>query len=159
GMLVSALAFGALLSRFSELRLIQVVQGAGLVTLILNCIALWKQEPRNPARTSSREPRPRFSDVWNSFIKVAQARRFLVAVALGTAAFSMQDILLEPYGGQVLHLNVGATTALTAIMAMGTLFAFALAARALTRGVDPSRLAAYGATLGLGAFAAVILAA
>jgi hypothetical protein len=29
-----------------------------------------------------------------------------VAVGLGTAAFSMQDILLEPYGGEILrHLG------------------------------------------------------
>jgi hypothetical protein len=36
------------------------------------------------------------------------ARRFLVAVGLGTAGFSMQDIILEPYGGQILGLSVGA---------------------------------------------------
>ena len=31
----------------------------------------------------------------------------------------MQDILLEPYGGKILHLPVGATTALTAMLALG----------------------------------------
>ena len=31
----------------------------------------------------------------------------------------MQDILLEPYGGKILHLPVGATTALTAMLAFG----------------------------------------
>ena len=34
---------------------------------------------------------------------------------MGTVAFSMQDVLLEPYGGKVLHLPVGATTSLTAL--------------------------------------------
>ena len=54
---------------------------------------------------------------------------------------------------------MGATTELTALIAAGSLTAFALAARALGRGTDPYRLAAGGALLGLGAFAAVILAA
>ena len=44
-------------------------------------------------------------------------------------------------------------------MAGGTLAAFALAARALGRGADPHRLAAFGAVIGLAAFSAVIFAA
>ncbi len=80
---------------------------------------------------------------WRAFVADPAARRcLLVAVGLGTAAFSMQDILLEPYGGEILHLSVGATTALTALLAGGALVAFALAARLLARGADPYRLAA-----------------
>jgi MFS transporter, BCD family, chlorophyll transporter len=159
GMVASSLSFGFLLARFSELRLIQVVQGAGLVTMILNCIALWKQEARDPTRTSLSAPEARFSDSWHAFTAKPGSVRFLTAVGLGSAAFSMQDILLEPYGGQILHLTVGATTQLTAIISIGSLLAFALSARRLARHADPCRLAAAGATLGLLAFAAVILAA
>ena len=80
-------------------------------------------------------------------------------MGLGTAAFNMQDIILEPYGGQVLHLPVAATTALTAMLAGGALAAYSIAARFLGHGSDPYRLAAYGAVMGLFAFAAVIFAA
>jgi BCD family chlorophyll transporter-like MFS transporter len=80
-------------------------------------------------------------------------------VGLGTAGFSMQDILLEPYGGEVLGLSVGATTALTALLAGGTLLAFALAARRLGRGSDAYRLSALGALIGVVAFSAVVFAA
>jgi BCD family chlorophyll transporter-like MFS transporter len=83
----------------------------------------------------------------------------LVAVGLGAAAFSMQDILLEPYGGQILGLSVGATTLLTALLAGGTLVAFALAARLLSAGMDPHRLAAVGALVGIVAFSCVIFSA
>ena len=34
---------------FSQLALIQVVQGAALLTMVINLIALWKQEARDPA--------------------------------------------------------------------------------------------------------------
>ena len=71
----------------------------------------------------------------------------------------MQDVLLEPYGGEILGLSVGATTALTALLAGGTLAGFALAARALGRGVDGYRLAALGALVGVAAFTAVVFAA
>jgi BCD family chlorophyll transporter-like MFS transporter len=159
GMVASSLLFGVLLADFGQVRLIQVIQGAALATMVLNCIALWKQEARDPARTAADRPRPAFGDAWREFSHGGRASRLLVAVGLGTAAFSMQDILLEPYGGQIMGLSVGATTALTAVLAAGTLAAFAVAARGLGRGVDPHRLAATGAVVGLAAFAAVIFAA
>ena len=159
GMVAAALVFGALLANFAQLRLIQVIQGAGLVTMALNVVALWKQEARNPSRASAAERHPAFREAWRTFVAGGRPIRLLVAVGLGTAAFSMQDILLEPYGGQILGLSVGATTALTALLAGGTLVAFAYAARALSRGADPHRLAATGAVIGLFAFAAVIFAA
>ena len=58
GMVVSSIAFGALLAHFSEMRLIQVVQGAALLTMVLNGAALWKQEPRRPASAADSEPQP-----------------------------------------------------------------------------------------------------
>jgi BCD family chlorophyll transporter-like MFS transporter len=160
GMVVSALVASALLEDFSALRLIQVVQGAALITMVLNCIALWKQEARDPAHTADDgSPRPAFRAAWREFTSHPGARRFLVTVGLGTAAFTMQDILLEPYGGEVLRLGVAATTELTAYLASGTLAAFALAARRLGHGGDPHRIAALGALVGVFAFAAIIFAA
>lgn len=159
GMAASALVFGALLADFGQIKLIQVVQGAGLITLLLNMAALWKQEARDPSRTANQPPRIPFREVWRSFSRQRGVQRSLVAVGLGTAAFSMQDVLLEPYGGEILGLSVSATTLLTALLAGGTLGGFALAARALARQADPYRLAAHGLMIGVVAFSAVIFAA
>jgi MFS transporter, BCD family, chlorophyll transporter len=156
GMVASGVILGALLADFSQLRLIQVVQGAAVVTMALNLVALWKQEARNPSRTRHDAPRPDFSTAWHSFLRGGQASRRLVATGIGTAAFSMQDVLLEPYGGQILRLSVGATTALTAVLAGGGIAGLALAARRLNRGADPHRVAALGALAGIAAFSAVI---
>lgn len=158
GMATSAVAFGALLANFSELRLIQVVQGAAVVTIVLNGIALWKQEPRNP-NAHLDAPQVEFQDAWKKFAATGRMRRRLIATGLGTAGFSMQDILLEPYGGKVLHLPVGATTALTAMLAIGGGAGLWLAARRLSRGADAHRVAALGAVVGILAFAAVTFAA
>lgn len=159
GMVGGSMAFGALLSgTFSPLRLIQTIQGAAVVTLLLNVIALWRQEPRNLERLAAPEDAQRFSVAWRNFTAPSDTRRLLATVGFGTAAFSMQDVLLEPYGGQILHMAVGATSLLTALSAGGALVAFALSARALRRGADPLRLAAQGALVGVAAFAAVVFA-
>jgi len=159
GMAVSAVILGWLLTDFSPTRLVQCIQGTAVVTVILNSIALWKQEPLDVNRAKEERKRQSFRAAWQAFTRGGRASRLLVAVALGTAGFSMQDILLEPYGGQILHLEVGATTTLTAIMALGALAAFALAARWLDHRSDPCRFAAMGALVGLCAFSAVIFAA
>jgi BCD family chlorophyll transporter-like MFS transporter len=156
---VSAVVFGLLRADFSALRLIKVIQGAALVTVVLNGIALWKQEPRSPGRTARDLPRQSFSESWALYAGKGRARRRLVATGLGTAAFSMQDILLEPYGGQILHLPVAATTALTALLAAGGGLGLLVAARWLDRGGDAFRVAASGAVVGIAAFSAVVFAA
>jgi MFS transporter, BCD family, chlorophyll transporter len=155
GMVGFGLILGVLLQDFSPLKLVQVVQGAALVTVLLNGIALWKQEARRPAAAAT-TARPSFRHAWQEFAATPRVRRLLTAVGLGTAAFSMQDVLLEPYGGQILGMGVGGTSLLTAITALGALLAFALAARQLQRGADAVRLAALGALTGVCAFAAIV---
>lgn len=160
GMIVSALVFGAMLVEFTPGRLVQVIQASALATMVLNVVSLWKQEARRPLRYQKLPERePTFQESWAQFAAGEHSLRRLVAVGLGTMAFGMADILLEPYGGQVLQLTVGSTTKLTAAFALGSLVGFALASRVLTRGVDPVRLAGLGAAIGVPGFAAVICAA
>jgi len=161
GAVGGSLIFSVLLTDFSPQRLVQVVQGTAMVVLCLNAFALWKQEPRNPQRAAARRQvtRPSFKTVWANFINLPKARRFLWTTGLGTLAFNMQDVVLEPYGGEILHLSVGATSALTAMLAGGALLGFVLAGRQLARGMDPLLLAATGTVLGIPAFSAIIFSA
>jgi len=159
GMFAGGLVFGVLLAEFSQLRLIQVIQGSAILTMVLNGIALWKQEARDPSRTRHDAPPVHFDNAWRDLTRSAGWRRRLVAVGLGAAAFSMQDVLLEPYGGQVLGMSVGGTTLLTAIFAAGGVVGFALAAARLTKGDDAHRLSALGALAGVAGFALVLFAA
>jgi BCD family chlorophyll transporter-like MFS transporter len=155
GMVGGALSFGLLLNDFSQIRLIQVVQGVAAATMALNIIALWKQEARDPSNTKG-QPGADFYDAWRKLHSAPGSIRLLAVVGFGTAAFSMQDILLEPYGGEILKLSVSSTTFMTAILAGGTLCGFSLAAYCLARGYDPYRLAANGPLIGVVAFTAVI---
>ncbi len=156
GTVVAAVSFGLLLSPFSELRLVQVVQGAGALTIVLNGAALWKQEPRNRNRTKSVLPSVTFADSWRAYTQTGQSARRLLSIGMGTVAFSMQDVLLEPYGGRVLHLPVSATTSLTAFLAVGGGLGLGLAAYRLKGGSDPYTVAGLGALAGLAAFACLL---
>ena len=158
GMFFSALLFGWLLSDFTQLKLIKVVQGAAAITVVLNGIALWKQEARQPQQTSADRERTPFRQAWRALIAQPGAVRLLVTVAIGSAAFSMQDVLLEPFGGEILGLSVAQTTLLTALLAGGMLLAFMLAAQKLRQGTDANLLAAVGVMVGIAAFSAVLLA-
>lgn len=161
GSIVSALIFGYLLADFTPGRLVQVIQGAGVATVVLNGIAVWKQEARSRARLgpAAAAPDPTFQQSWASFMAGDRALARLVAVGVGTLAFSMQDVMLEPYGGQILGLAVSRTTLLTAAMAGGGLLGFSLASYVLSRGFDAFRMASLGAMLGVPAFVMIILAA
>jgi BCD family chlorophyll transporter-like MFS transporter len=158
GMIGSGVVFSLLLVDYSHTRLVQVVQATAVLTLVLNLVAVWKQEPRDRLRArASADPTP-FRAAWQAFAAHGRVTRFLLAVGLGTAAFNMQDIILEPYGAEVLGLSVGQTTLLTGLMAAGAIVACALAARLLARRADPQRVAALGLVAGLVAFSCVVFA-
>ncbi len=160
GMGISALLIGWLLREFTPIRLVRVVQGAAVAGLLLNLIALWKQERVIPMTKAQRAaPRPLFSEAWSDFMSGGKAGRLLVTVFIGTMAFNMQDVLLEPYGGEVLGLSVSSTTLLTALWAAGALVGFAYAAKRLASKTSSYRLAAVGLLAGLAAFSAVIFSA
>jgi BCD family chlorophyll transporter-like MFS transporter len=160
GMALSSIVVGWLLRDYDPITLVRVVQGCGAMTLILNLIALWKQEKVRPMSAEEiAAPRPRFREAWADLRTVPDALRLMVVVALGALGFNMQDVLLEPYGGEILGLSVSATTLLTASSAMGALAGFWLAARWLGRGMDPLRMAARGPLVGIAALSAVIFSA
>jgi MFS transporter, BCD family, chlorophyll transporter len=158
GLVTCSGLYGVALEQYSHTRLIQVIQGTAVCVMILNIVALWKQEPRNASRTTQPQSRLQFQVIWKKFQASNRVVRFLVALGLGTAAFNMQDIILEPYGGQILNLSVSGTAVLTGLMALGSLIAFWLSAIYLKRQIDPHRLAAIGLLVGLAAFSAVVFA-
>ena len=161
GMVVASAMYGLMLRHFNKVVLIQVIQGAAEITLLLNIFAVWKQEARGSAPT--KQPgvaRPPFLVAWRQFVQECpQLLRLLAAIGIGSFAFTLQDVLLEPFGGQVLGLGVAATTLLTGIMASGAIVSFAIASRRASRGADPIRLCGAGAVIGMFGFALIIFSA
>lgn len=160
GMAVSAVILGLLLRDFNPIKLVQVVQGCGVATMVLNLIALWKQENVKPMTAAEMaEVKPIFHEGWRDLMAGGQAGRLLMVVMMGTMGFQMQDVLLEPYGAEILGLSVGSTTWLTACNAMGALVGFMLAGKWMAGGQDMFRMASRGILVGVIAFLMVVFAA
>jgi BCD family chlorophyll transporter-like MFS transporter len=159
GMMGSALVLGDLLYDYSPGQLIRVVQAVAVITLVLNVIAVWKQEARSRQRAPGTPLEESFQNSWKVFCEGPHTIRRLLAVGLGSMAFTMEDVLLEPYGGEILKLSVSSTTLLTATLALGGLIGFGWASRVISRGADPYQMASWGAWIGLPAFVLIIFAA
>lgn len=159
GVVVSAFVYGFVLAEYTEIRLIRVIQGSALLTVWINGYSCWQQEPRRRGIVPYQkgERRPVFREAWQAFVQGGKVIRLLVAVAIGFFAFNLQDVLLEPYGGQILHLTVSQTTALTGMMALGAVLSFAASAKLLEGGFDPIRVAAIGAVAGMCALSFVLV--
>ncbi|AMW04580.1 BCD family MFS transporter [Gemmatimonas phototrophica] len=160
GTLVSALVLERLLQGFTPFKLIQVIQGTAVFTVICNAFSLWKQEVRvrGVVEYKKGERRPMFSEAWRTFSEGGQAVRLLIASGLGFFAFNLQDVLLEPYGGEILKFTVAETTALTAIMAFGAVIAFAWAANVMRADTDPVKMASHGVIVGVIGFSLIAAA-
>ncbi|PTE14366.1 PucC family protein [Pseudogemmobacter blasticus] len=159
GMIISAWLYGMLLVQYSPGRLIQVIQGSAVVTIALNGYAMWKQEARNPRRARDVAEEIGFSASLKALSNIRGMKPLLLLIAFGTAGFGMADVLMEPFGGQVLGMTVSETTKLTVVLALGTLVGFVGASRWLARGRAPLGVALFGALVGVPAFGVVILSA
>jgi BCD family chlorophyll transporter-like MFS transporter len=161
GMTLCSVAVSGLLADYTPIKLIKVIQGTAVVALGVNVFACWRQEAgdREWARAQRGKRQPVFMEAWLKFIDGGPAVRLLTATFIGMFALNLQDVLLEPYGGEVLGLSVSQTTWLTGVYTIGSLAALGLAAPMLARGWDPTRVSWAGLAAGAVGFVLIIVAA
>ncbi len=153
GMVGGALTYGALLAHFTEIKLIQVIQGTAMATMVAE---RHRAVEAGAAQSGADRPRPRASDV-PAGLGNLQARRRTRSAASSPSAWARSPSACRTScwsrtAARSCILPVGTTTLLSALLAAGGLTGFGLAARWLGRGADPYRLAALGALVGLVAF-------
>ncbi len=106
-----------------------------------------------PARHSADNPLQAYRVVTAN----PMARRFFVYLVLVLVSIHAQDVLLEPYGAEVLGMPVSMTTRLTSIWGVGVLVSL-VGGLPLVRRWGKKRSANVGAAVAAGAFALIILA-
>lgn len=160
GTIVSAIIVSALLQDYSHGLLIQVMQGSALVMVVLTALALVGQEKlnRDGSIVSNLESvRVRLS-LWESIKQLGQQRilqGLFAVIFVATMAFATHDVLLEPYGGQVLNMSVSETLQLTALWGVTTIVGVIGAGLMLYRKQSPALLIALGCAVGLMGFATI----
>jgi MFS transporter, BCD family, chlorophyll transporter len=160
GTVVSAVIVSGLLIEYSHRLLIQVMQGAAAVFVLLTVISLWRQERLRPNGTidSPLETVRIRLTLWES-IRLLGGQKALqglfTVIFIATLAFATHDVLLEPYGGQVLGMSVSATMSLTALWGVMTICGVVLAGWLLWRRRSPALLIGLGCGVGLVGFAVI----
>ncbi|MBI3348551.1 MAG: BCD family MFS transporter [Burkholderiales bacterium] len=132
GFVVTAGVAGSLLDPFSAGRLLWVAGGVALSAVVLTVLALIGLE--GPAQTAAETQAPvPFKEALAHAWGEPRARRFTIFVFVSMLAFSMQDLILEPFAGLVFGLTPGATTQLSGAQHGGALVGMLLAAAAGSR--------------------------
>lgn len=160
GTVVSGVVVSRLLVDYSHILLIRVMQGSAMMFVVLTVIALWKQEQLNrdgTVKSDLKTVRIRLS-LWESLRVLGSEqvlKGFFIVVFIATMAFATHDVLLEPYGGQVLGMSVSSTMQLTVLWGVANILGVALAAFFLWRKGPPVLLIGLGCAFGLLGFAVI----
>lgn len=122
GIVVSAGVAGALLEPFSFDRLFRVAGGIALAALVLTALATFRLERMVPrAVPDGAASDASLGHALRGVLAEPAARRFTVFVFLSMLAYSMQDLILEPFAGIVFGMTPAQSTSLSAVQHSGVL--------------------------------------
>lgn len=131
GIAVTAGSAGSLLDPFSMSRLIvvtSIVCGVALLLATVGVTGLEKRWPRVTALSPAPTPAPNFATAWREVSHEESTVRFALFVFVAMLAYSMQDLILEPFAGRVFGLTPGASTRLSGSQHAGVMLGMIVAA-------------------------------
>lgn len=114
GIVAAAITVGQLLKPFSPERLMWVASGLALVMICVTVLATFRLERQAGqfAETAKSGPTPDFRSALREIWAEKAARRFTIFIFVSMIAFSMQDLILEPFGGLIFDMSPGQSTQL-----------------------------------------------
>lgn len=125
GIVVTASTAGRLLEPFSPERLMQVAIGVAGGAFVLSCLAVIGIEGETVAPGKPTAPAD-FGTALHGIWSDPVTRLFSIFVFVSMLAYSMQDLILEPFSGLVFGLTPGQSTALSGVQHMGVLLGMVL---------------------------------
>ncbi len=120
GIIVAAAVAGAMLKPFSPARLLWVSGGVAGIAFVVAVAALWGVERADGAAPKA-SAQPEFAVALRALWADDDARKFTVFVFVSMLAYSMQDMILEPFAGLMFAYEPGQSTQLTSVQHMGVL--------------------------------------
>jgi BCD family chlorophyll transporter-like MFS transporter len=138
GFALTAPLAGHFLKPYSPQRLLEVMGAVSLAAFALSTIAVIGVEKRlvlPAAQAAPRSFKAALAEVWRD----PQARRFTIFIFVSMLAYSMQELLVEPFAGLVFAMPPDVTTKLAGVQHGGVLIGMILVA-ALASGIGGRRL-------------------
>lgn len=123
GIVISAGTAGALLDPYSEQRLLMVAGGVIAAAITVTCLAMLGLESKAAAALApeTREPPASLREAIAEILGDPQSRRFTLFIFVSMLAYSMQDLILEPFAGLVFQMSPGQSTSLSGVQHGGVL--------------------------------------
>jgi MFS transporter, BCD family, chlorophyll transporter len=119
GIILTGIGTGFVLEEFNFDRLtLLFLSGAGIAVL-LSLVALWGQEKRITAVVEP--PTGNLKDALQMVVSNPNARRFGAFLFFSMLSYFMQDVILEPFGGDVFGMGPAETTRFNAYMGLGVI--------------------------------------
>lgn len=125
GFIVTTLVAGHFLDPFTPARLVMITSIVSIIAFSIATASIWGVEDRcaqvgvaqaqaqAPAQTEN--PRADFKVALKKVWAEQAARRFTIFIFVSMLAYSMQDLILEPFAGIVFGLTPGETTKISGI--------------------------------------------
>lgn len=129
GIVISAFTVGALIDPFSPERLFTVAAGLAALTIALAALATYRIEQGRPvfAETAKAGETPDLRTAIREIYEEPAARRFTIFIFVSMMAYNMQDLILEPFAGQVFGMSPGESTQLGGMLNAGALIGMIVA--------------------------------
>ncbi len=119
GFAVTALTAGKFLDPFSFGRLVAVTAVVCVIAMLVTLLAVRGIEPSATTASDSADPAPQVARAFIPSLKEtwsdARARLFTIFIFMSMLAYSMQDLILEPFAGIVFGYTPGQTTSLSGL--------------------------------------------
>ncbi len=161
GMVMGAGALKSALKVYDPQKLVGVALGVALVILIFAILGALGQESKDRlAQVIPEKAREvKFGEALRSVILAdPQVRLFFAIVVLTFVGTMAQDVLLEPFGGLVLKMEVGETTGLTQYWGIGVLLSMLASGLFLLKTFGHLRVMRTGMLVSVLAFAGPLVA-
>lgn len=126
GLALTAGIVGALLDPFSPARLVGIASAVSLIAFLVTLLAVWGVEREAPAAAEAPSETPNFRAAMGETWRDADARAFTIFVFVSMLAYSMQDLILEPFAGLRFGMTPGESTQLAGLQHGGVLLGMIL---------------------------------
>jgi BCD family chlorophyll transporter-like MFS transporter len=127
GIILSAVVAGKLLDPFSVQRLALVSGGVVCAAFLIGLVAVRGIEAKMTRVVVKTAAPVDLRTALGELFADRDARRFTVFIFLSMLAYSMQDLILEPFAGLVFSMTPGESTSLSGMQHSGVLFGMILA--------------------------------
>ncbi|MBB1076806.1 BCD family MFS transporter [Rhodoferax sp. 4810] len=123
GFAVTAMTVGKLIDPYTPEQLIRVTAGLSVLVIVIAALSLWGLEGRGTSglddaaveNSAQKRSSGKFKETLLQVWREPQARTFTVFVFLSMLAYSAQDLILEPFAGDVFGMSPGQTTQLAGV--------------------------------------------